>query len=554
MATMNRRDLIGSLLGGTTLAIYGCSRSENVKIQGSLLGPDVQTGHRLRDQGFFPPRIDQWREVSVVIVGGGIAGLSAAWRLKRSGFEDFQLLELESTMGGTSRCDSSGSFRYPWGAHYMTTPLPTNQNLIGFLKEMGIIVGVAQDGTPIVAEEYLCREPEERIFVDGQWHEGLFPEAIAKERDLKQFAEFNQEIKVWASKKDALGKRPFDLPIANGSEDEQAQSLDRLSMLDWLTSHGWDSPILRWYVDYACRDDYGLTIDQTSAWAGILYFAARLKHQEDSTQDVITWPAGNGQVVEYLSDQVKENLRSRFLVAKIRPCDQITRDASCEVVGLDVDGQTWVGYRAKRVIFAAPQFVAQRVIEGFRNGVSDSSMPFRYSWWLVANVHLSDRPIEMGFPLSWDNVFYDSKSLGYVVSTHQSGIDHGPCVWTWYYPFADTHPTFTREQLLNIPWSDWVEVVLTDLQRAHPKIRDLVTKVDIFRWGHAMVQPYKGFLRSKTRIDASKPDRNVHFANTDLSGVALLEEAFYHGLRAADEVLDALTHRPHTHLRSETQD
>jgi len=29
----------------------------------------------------------------------------------------------------------------------------------------------------------------------------------------------------------------------------------------------------------------------------------------------------------------------------------------------------------------------------------------------------------------------------------------------------------------------------------------------------------------------------VHFANTDLSAVALFEEALYHGVRAAEEVL-----------------
>jgi hypothetical protein len=30
---------------------------------------------------------------------------------------------------------------------------------------------------------------------------------------------------------------------------------------------------------------------------------------------------------------------------------------------------------------------------------------------------------------------------------------------------------------------------------------------------------------------------NIHFANTDLSGVALFEEALYHGVRAAEEIV-----------------
>jgi len=142
--------------------------------------------------------------------------------------------------------------------------------------------------------------------------------------------------------------------------------------------------------------------------------------------------------------------------------------------------------------------------------------------------------------MSWDNIIYESKSLGYVVATHQLGVDHGPTVLTWYYPFADANPPFTREQLLSVPWSDWVEMVLSDLEVAHREIRSLVTRVDVMRWGHAMVQPYTNFLWSETRRMAAMPDRNVHFANTDLSGLALLEEAVHHGVRAADEVLESL--------------
>ena len=541
MESINRRDLIATLLGASAATMAGCSKQQTSQVQGELLGPDSDSGHRLRDSSLQPGSIQDWREIPVVIVGGGIAGLSAAWRLKRKGFEDFALLELEAKLGGTSRSDSSGSFHYPWGAHYITTPLPTNKDLIEFLIEMGVVQKVSNDGTPIVAEEYLCREPEERILVDGHWHEGLFPQAIANKDDLDQYAAFNEQIQYWANERDVQGRRFFDLPIANCSDDPRGQELDRISMLDWLGQQGWNSPILRWFVDYACRDDYGLSIDRTSAWAGILYFAARLKNKDHSMQDVITWPAGNGQVVEYLSQQIPQHIRKRFMVTRIHPSDQSSRGATSELIGLDLDKNNWGGYRTKRVIWAGPQFVASRVIDRFRNGNTNTPTPFRYGWWLVANVHLRDRPQDLGESLCWDNVFYESNSLGYVVSTHQSGIDHGPCVWTWYYPFADQPPKYSREQLLAVPWSDWVELVLTDLQRAHPNIRELVTRVDIFRWGHAMVQPYTGFVWSQTRRDSVVPDRNVHFANTDLSGVALMEEAFYHGVRAADEILEILS-------------
>ena len=74
---------------------------------------------------------------------------------------------------------------------------------------------------------------------------------------------------------------------------------------------------------------------------------------------------------------------------------------------------------------------------------------------------------------------------------------------------------------------------------AHRGLGRLVDRLDVMRWGHAMVRPRPGFLVGRRRQKAAQPYRGIHFANTDLSGVALMEEAFYHGLRAAEEVLAA---------------
>jgi hypothetical protein len=58
-----------------------------------------------------------------------------------------------------------------------------------------------------------------------------------------------------------------------------------------------------------------------------------------------------------------------------------------------------------------------------------------------------------------------------------------------------------------------------------------------------MISPRPGFIWGSERRKALNPYRNIHFAHTDLSGIALFEEAFYHGLRAAKEVLTAGTQR-----------
>ena len=67
-----------------------------------------------------------------------------------------------------------------------------------------------------------------------------------------------------------------------------------------------------------------------------------------------------------------------------------------------------------------------------------------------------------------------------------------------------------------------------------------VTRVDVARWGHAMARPSPGFVFGGARAAAARPYRGVHFAHIELSGVALFEEAFFHGVRAADEALAAV--------------
>jgi protoporphyrinogen oxidase len=50
----------------------------------------------------------------VVVVGGGIAGLSAAWRLRH---RDVLLLEAGDRLGGRMRSDPCGEYWLNYGAH-----------------------------------------------------------------------------------------------------------------------------------------------------------------------------------------------------------------------------------------------------------------------------------------------------------------------------------------------------------------------------------------------------------------------------------------------------
>ena len=219
--------------------------------------------------------------------------------------------------------------------------------------------------------------------------------------------------------------------------------------------------------------------------------------------------------------------------------DILPRERDVVVTVLDGPGRT------PRKIVAEPRhrshipsFIRNRVLQPLRDAPVEGSA-FDTSPWLVANLTLRRRPRERGFSPAWDNVLYDSPSLGYVTATHQRGRCIGPTVWTYYYAMTDADPKRAREKLLSATREEWVDIILTDLSRAHPDIWDCVERVDLMRWGHAMVRPWPGFVWSAARQRASKPMGRVHFAHTELSAVPIIEEALYHGVRSAEEVLDA---------------
>lgn len=526
---LNRRELVRLLLGAS-LATQGCRR--RAAFAGSVRGAADGVGHRLRgptiEQASGPPV-----RVGVVIVGAGPSGLGAAYRLAALDVEDFAVFELETRPGGTSAFGSDGVVRYPWGAHYVPLPSSDNQPLVDLLAAVGA-VSRDESGEPRPAENVRVREPEERVFYQGRWYEGLVPLAAATARDRAELRRFETLIAGYVGRRDAAGKRAFALPLRRSSEAARFAELDRLSAADWLRARGFTSTLLRWYLNYACRDDYGLTLEHTSAWAMLFYFAARKPAPGRASAPFLTWPEGNGRLVGYLAEKAGQRLLLGRLVTDVVP-----REEHVRVSVLDVVSGKLTLYHADHVILAVPKFVAGRVLRPFRDARPDFLDEFSYGAWMVANLHLRRRPESVGFPFAWDNVLYDSPSVGYVSATHQRLRDRGPTVWTYYLPLTDADPKQAREALLSATHADLCEAIITDLGRAHSDLESAIERIDVWRWGHAMIRPVPGFITGQARKRALAPVGRVEFAHSDLSGVALFEEAFDRGLRAAEGVARA---------------
>ena len=153
------------------------------------------------------------------------------------------------------------------------------------VRELFDELGILKDGR--WDERHLCHAPQERLFLHGRWQAGFEPQVGPTARDRDQVARFEARMAEFA----ATGA--FAVPMG---DEIAATPLDEVSMAQWLSREGLDSPWLRWLVDYGCRDDYGARAGDTSAWAGIHYFASRAPQETGP----LTWPEGNGWITRRL--------------------------------------------------------------------------------------------------------------------------------------------------------------------------------------------------------------------------------------------------------------
>ncbi|HWS27725.1 MAG TPA: NAD(P)-binding protein [Xanthomonadales bacterium] len=476
----------------------------------------------------------------VLIVGAGIGGLAAGWKLARSGFTDFLIVELEGEAGGNSRSGRNAVGAYPLAAHYL--PLPTREATAvrELLAELGVLQGDPRAARPRYDERYLCAMPQERLYRNGWWQDGVLPLLGVSAAEREQYRRFFALMDAFRQRRDGAS-RAFALPMELSSRAADLLALDKLSMRDWLLAQGLDAPQLHWYVDYACRDDYGTGLAEVSAWAGIHYFACRNGEAQDAASDtVLTTPGGNGWLAQGMAQSIAaragDRLLSRALAFRVGAADgRMSVD-----LWLPAQQRT-LRLVAEQLIWAAPLFLVPHVFAG-QAALKAAARHYSHAPWLVANLTLARFPEQRaGASTAWDNVLHDSPGLGYVVSTHQQMRQHaGATVFTYYRALSGMTPQEGRAVLQETSREAWAEQILAELERPHPDIRQVTTRLDVHCNGHAMARPLPGLIWGQARRLFAADAPRLRFAHADVSGFSLFEEAQYRGVLAAERTLRRL--------------
>ncbi|WP_137938191.1 NAD(P)/FAD-dependent oxidoreductase [Chitinivorax sp. B] len=517
------------------LALTGCGKLPRLGLPIQVYYPGMQAGHILRDKPSTSPPTMRLK-VGTVIVGSGIGGLMAAWKLWREGYRDLLLIS-GPELGGNAAGGRFGNIPYPRGAHYLPLPSLESTHIREMLQDVGVIERDAFATHPYYDETAILHGPEDRLLCNGQWQDGIMPTHGVDENERMQQQRFVDQMETLRHAMGADGRRAFAIPIAQASADPVWRRLDRLSFKAWLIQQRYTAPSLHWYANYCCRDDYGADYDRISAWAGLHYFAARGGHAANAADGVLlTWPDGLHDLAKKLMARLDPGCLLAGSAFRLVPTTQ----------GVDAwiqteDGRT-LRIQADHGVCALPLHVAKHIIPN----LADSGfhpiqhMPL-HAPWLVSNFLLDGFPAEPEHaPLAWDNVVYQGRGLGWVVATHQwiRAAKPEQTVFTAYHALADGEPADTRRWLQKASADELYELAACDLEQAYGwRLRRHLKQLEITVRGHAMASPTVGFLDNPGLTALRQGWGRLHFAHADLSGYSVCEEAAWWGYQAAHRVL-----------------
>lgn len=524
LARLGRREL---MLWGALAALPGCE-APAAPLQGGWVGASAARGHRLRETR---PRWSDGplRRCEVLIVGAGVSGLACARALRAAGV-DCALLELEDQAGGNARGHQLAGRPCPLGAHYLPLPGREAHEVQQLLHELGL--ARQELGRTVFDERHLCHSPQERLFYQGEWVEGLLPPSEGEPQRLAQYRRFAQRVEQ------ARRELGFAMPTRRARWSAAHAALDAQRFDAWLDAQGLDEAGLRWYLDYCCRDDYGAGLAEVSAWAGLHYFASRHGFHvpgdgEGEREAVLTWPEGNAWLTRRMAGELGELLHTGRSVLQLR-------ESRHEIEALAWNEQTQAPERwsARAAVLATPLFIAQRLLATPPAVLQQAVGLMSYAPWLVSNLQLRAPLLERpGVGPAWDNVSYGSAALGYVDAGHQR-LDPTPAapLLTHYWAL----PRAQRGALLAEPWEAWARRVLAELAKTHADLPGQTLRLDLARWGHAMSIPAPG-LRSAPALAALREQAQgrLHFAHSDLAGYSVFEEAYTQGVDVAQRLLAA---------------
>lgn len=599
---ITRRDFIdGVLVGAGGLALgplaSGVARAQDNSC-GDVLArdprvarggnvPSVMTiGHWLRDQrltfasggvtlaagcdgreGKFPI-IDDEEEVDVIIAGGGLAGLSAAFYLlrRRPGIK-IRILEANASVGGNASYDDAAPLPVRASTCAAFTAIPVEDYLIELYRETGLDTTKHHIESPLDSYFFDEHTPGIRPGFRGWRVEPLSvfmtdgkPDFSDSPYDAKVMEDIGRCVRTITQ----IGRDPVgpDDPPEHGSP--KFDDLSTMSFATYLTDVLHCDPRVIDFFNCNIVDCMGGTAHHVNALLAVCFLSF------DYTRKFFAYPGGTAQIAIQLNEWLNKAAPGE------RPRARIDTDAmalSIESNPQSTQNKVGVIYhkdgkfrraRGKTMVLATPVQVARRLIDPLLNRERrEAWSKFNHVPALNVNLALrSMRPLHelgLGFSAYWWGGKYWSNFLVADWTTERRNNSDRASVLSFY-----SHVTVPPEELpaermkiLTTPFAEYEQSLEEDLTRIFRgtsfNFKRDVSAIFIYRWGHSMILSGPNSLFGNTRDAqgrimrergprriACRPLGPIVFAGQYTEGSPTLESATGSGHRAALEILGRL--------------
>ena len=236
----------------------------------------MAAGHLAFGSHHFPTT--QTRNTKCMIVGGGIAGLSAAYQMRH---QDFVLFELSDMIGGSSAGSSYENIPLCHGAHYdLSYPSNYGRDGLNMLESLNIIQhDQFSNSWKFVDKQHLIlKNKESQTFAHGNFRKDVLPDGETKTAFITLMKSFS-------------GK----MPMPTRHIGQEYRYLNDINFIQWLDQHLTLTDEFIEGLHYHMKDDYGADANQVSALAGIHYFTCRPYYTK--SLELFSPPEGNSYFV-----------------------------------------------------------------------------------------------------------------------------------------------------------------------------------------------------------------------------------------------------------------
>jgi monoamine oxidase len=451
----------------------------------------------VRDKGAIPS-VASSRKADVVIVGGGLAGLAAAYKLRDA---NVVLLEHLDRLGGHAVRDRWENVWYSGAAAYFVAP---EEPLDALYEELKLPLKKIHEPAD---SAILNWNP-----VTDTWGAGIaklpYPQRV---RD-----DFTRAKKLMVEM--AEGDDYPLMPLSATSEASKA--LDKLTFADWMKQQGFH-PAIQAYINLYCRSAFSAPdASALSAFAGLNFYLSEFA-------DRYTFPGGNAQAAEILRDRIDEAGAGRILSG----CTaiQVEQSAtSAKVTYMDRNGRP-AAIDGRCVIMAAPKYITRRIVKGIPPEQFAAMGELKYGSYLVANV-LCSSPVTQGAYDTWvDTAPFTDVIVADWVTRTPGEKRTGKQVLTIYHPIGYNHSLILADASYDL----YRDAVVEHLGLLWPGAESKVEDVRLNRWGHALCHAGPGWYTTKSEL-AKRPVGRVLFGHSDNQGLPAFESALQEGMDAAE--------------------